>query len=122
VFTAHHCRGEEGIKYFFVNSADFLAMISSLERSPTGIGAPLAVATIPLHLLLRKPQSEQFAAVLLAVIGAIYIGFGLQKWSRFQIATELAVASVFVAAALAAIWSTPWIIKFVYLWGAWKRL
>jgi hypothetical protein len=51
-------------------------MTISFARSPAGIGAQLAVATIPLHLLLTKTQSEQFAAVLLAVIGAIYIGFG----------------------------------------------
>jgi hypothetical protein len=64
-------------------------MTFSFARSPAGIGAQLAVATIPLHLLLTKTQSEQFAAVLLAVIGAIYIGFSLQQGSRRQIATEL---------------------------------
>ena len=54
-------------------------MTLSFARSSTGIGTQLAVATIPLHLLLTKTQSEQFAAVLLAVIGAIYIGFGLHR-------------------------------------------
>ncbi len=90
-------------------------MTLSFARSSTGIGAQLAVATIPLHLLLTKTQSEQFAAVLLAVIGAVYIGFGLQQGSRRQIATELTAAIVFIAAALAAIWSTPWIIPFTYV-------
>jgi hypothetical protein len=43
-------------------------MTNSFSRSPAaGIGALLAAATIPLHLLLSKMQSEQFAAVLLAV-------------------------------------------------------
>jgi hypothetical protein len=90
-------------------------MTLSFARSPAGIGAQLAVATIPLHLLLTKTQSEQFAAALLAVIGAIYIGFGLQQGSRRQIVTELTVATVFIAAALAAIGSTPWIIPFAYV-------
>ena len=96
-------------------------MTLSFARSSTGIGAQLAVATIPLHLLLTKTQSEQFAAVLLAVIGAIYIGFGQQQGSRRQIATELTAAIVFIAAALAAIWSTPWIIPFAYVvHGIWN--
>jgi hypothetical protein len=95
-------------------------MTISFARSPASIGAQLAVATIPLHLLLTKTQSEQFAAVLLAVIGAIYIGFGLQLGSRHQIVTELTGATIFIAVALAAIWSTPWIIPFAYVvHGVW---
>ena len=74
------------------------------------MGALLAVATIPLHLLLSKTQSEQFAAVLLAACGAIYIGFSLQKGNLAQIATELTVATGFIAAALAGLWVTPWIV------------
>jgi hypothetical protein len=66
-------------------------MTISFARSPAGIGALLAVATIPLHLLLTKTQSEQFAALLLAVIGAIYIGFSVQKGTRPQLATEVTV-------------------------------
>ncbi|HZM08448.1 MAG TPA: DUF6010 family protein [Methylocella sp.] len=97
-------------------------MTLSFARSSTGIGAQLAVATIPLHLLLTKTQSEQFAAVLLAVIGAIYIGFGLQQGSRRQIATELTAAIVFIVAALAAIWSALWIIPFAYVvHGIWDH-
>ncbi|PZR91514.1 MAG: hypothetical protein DLM68_03220 [Hyphomicrobiales bacterium] len=63
------------------------------------VGAVLAVATIPLHLLMSKMQSEQFAAEIFAVTAAIYIGFRLQKGNRAQIAAELAVATGFFAAA-----------------------
>jgi hypothetical protein len=73
-------------------------MTNSFARSPAAaMGALLAVATIPLHLLLSKKQSEQFAAVLLAACGAIYIGFSLQKGNLAQIATELTVATGFIA-------------------------
>jgi hypothetical protein len=86
-------------------------MTNSFARSPAAaIGALLAMATIPLHLLLSKTQSEQFAAVLIAVAGAIYIGFSLQKGNLAQIATELTVATGFIAAALAGLWVTPWIL------------
>ncbi|MGH6801224.1 MAG: hypothetical protein ACRECZ_07415 [Methylocella sp.] len=83
-------------------------MSGSFARSPAAaIGALLAAATIPLNLLLSKTQSEQFAAVILAVMGAIYIGFSLQKGDRAQIATELAVAAGFFGAAVVAHWVTP---------------
>jgi hypothetical protein len=86
-------------------------MTNSFARSPAAaIDALLAAATIPLNLLLSQTQSEQFAAVLLAVIGAIYIGFSLQKGTRAQFATELIVATGFFAAALAGLWVTPWIV------------
>jgi hypothetical protein len=63
-------------------------MINPFVRFPATAGAFLGVAMTPLVLLLSKPQSEQFAAVLLAFIGAIYIGFGLQTGSRTQIVIE----------------------------------
>ena len=91
-------------------------MTNSFARSPAAaVGALLAVATIPLLLLLTKTQSEQFAAVILAVMGAIYVGFGLQKGTRAQIVTELTVGTGFVTAALAALWVTPWIVPVAYV-------
>lgn len=86
-----------------------------LARSPAAIGAALAVATIPFHLLLSKTQSEQFAAMILAVIGAIYVGFGLQTGNRAQIAMELTAAFGFLGAALAGLWITPWIVPAAYV-------
>ncbi|MGH6811823.1 MAG: hypothetical protein ACREDM_05570 [Methylocella sp.] len=62
-------------------------------QSPAALGAVLAVATIPLHLLLSKMQPEQFAAAILAVMAAKYIGFGFQKGNRAQIAAALTVAT-----------------------------
>jgi hypothetical protein len=94
---------------------------NSFARSPAAaVGALIAVATIPFLLLLTKAQSEQFAAMILAAMGAIYIGFGLQKGSRAQIATELTVGTGFFTAALAALWVTPWIVPVAYVaHGVW---
>jgi hypothetical protein len=89
-------------------------------RSPAAIGALLAVATLPLHLLFSRMHSEQFAAVLLAAIGAIYAGFGLQTGNRTQIAIEVIVALGFFSAALGGLWVTPWIVPAAYVMhGIW---
>ena len=59
-----------------------------LTRLPAAIGALLAIATIPLHMLISKTQAEQFSAVLLAAIGAIYVGFGLQTGNCARTVTD----------------------------------
>jgi hypothetical protein len=64
-------------------------MANFLVRPAAAIGAMLAITTIPLHLYLSKPHSEQFSAVLLAGVGAVYVGFGLQKGNRSQMALRL---------------------------------
>jgi hypothetical protein len=98
-------------RWYGTNWVSFPPMTNSFTRSPAAaIGALLGAATIPLNLLFSQMHSEQFAAVLLAVTGAIYIGFSLQKGNRVQIATELTVATGFFAAALAGLWVTPWIV------------
>ncbi|WP_051952792.1 DUF6010 family protein [Methylocapsa aurea] len=93
---------------------------NSFARSPAMIGGLASVATIPAHFFLSKLQSEQFACVLLAAIGAIYVGFALQRGSLSQIATEIAAAFGFLAAALAGLWLNVWIVPIAYvLHGAW---
>lgn len=88
--------------------ADFVA------GRPAAIGAILAIATIPLHLFLSKTHSEQFAAVLLAMMGAIYAGFGLQEGSLFQILAEVAAAIGFFIGSLAALWASAGVVPFAY--------
>jgi hypothetical protein len=81
-------------------------------RPAAAIGAILGIATIPLHLYLSLAHSEQFAAVLLAGCGAIYIGFGLQTGNQSQIATEISVAIGFISAALGGLWISAWLVPF----------
>ena len=91
-------------------------MTNFLVGPPAASGAVLAIATVPLHLILSKPHSKQFAAV----IGAIYVGLGLQKGNRPQIATEISAAAGFIAAALAALWVSAWIAPVAYaVHGIW---
>jgi hypothetical protein len=78
-------------------------MASFLIGPPTVIGALLSIATISLQLLASKAQSEQFAAVFLACMGAIYAGFGLQTGTRPRIVMELTVVLRYFGAGLAGL-------------------
>jgi hypothetical protein len=89
-------------------------MVNVFVRSPASSGAFLAVAMTQLLLLLSKTQSEQFAAVLLAFIGAIYVGFGLQTGTRAQFIAEW-TALGFFGAAMVGLWATPWIVPAAYV-------
>jgi hypothetical protein len=85
-------------------------MANFLLNRPAAIGAALALVAVPLPLFLPKTHSEEFAAVFLAAAGAVYIGFGLQKGNQSQMATEILVGVGFIAAALAGLWVSAWII------------
>jgi hypothetical protein len=89
-------------------------MINPFVQYPAFSGGLVAIAMTPLLLLLPKPQSEQFAAVLVAFIGAIYAGFGMQTGTRAQIVIEWTVALGFFAAAIAGLWFSSWIIPAAY--------
>ncbi len=75
---------------------------------PSAAGLALGVATLPLHYLLGHSQSVQLAALLVGVIGAIYVGFAIQGGSLRQTVVEIAVATMFLGAALGALWISPW--------------
>jgi hypothetical protein len=90
-------------------------MANFLVGPPAAIGAVLAIATIPLHLFLSKAHSEQFAALLLACMGAIYAGFGLQKGNSSQIAAEVAAATGLFVGSLAALWVSAWVVPIAYI-------
>jgi short chain dehydrogenase len=91
------------------------SMANFLVGPPAAIGAVLAIATIPLHLFLSKAHSEQFAALLLACMGAIYAGFGLQKGNSSQIAAEVAAATGLFVGSLAALWVSAWVVPIAYI-------
>ena len=87
-------------------------MTNFLLSRPAAIGAALAFATVPLHLYMSKSHSEQFAAMLLVGVGAVYIGFGLQKGTHPQMAAEILVGLGFFAVALGGLWISAWLVPF----------
>ncbi|MDO8422507.1 MAG: hypothetical protein Q7S99_10140 [Parvibaculum sp.] len=88
--------------------------LSRLFNSAGLIGAVLGLASLPIHLLISHEQSVQLAGVVIAVIGAIYVGFALQLGSIRQISVEIGAACLFLGAALIGIWGNPWVIPVAY--------
>ena len=80
--------------------------LSRLFNSAGLIGAVLGLASLPIHLLISHEQSVQLAGVVIAVIGAIYVGFALQLGSIRQISVEIGAACLFLGAALIGICGT----------------
>lgn len=70
---------------------------------PTWLGLALFVLTLPVHLLVEKNSSLVLAAITLALIGGAYIGFGAADGRRSVFWSELAVALVFGATAVAGL-------------------
>tara|TARA_R110002124_G_scaffold133955_7_gene296581 strand:- start:3197 stop:3610 length:414 start_codon:yes stop_codon:yes gene_type:complete len=89
--------------------------VSRLFNSAGLIGAVLSLASLPLHLLISHTQSVQLSSIIIAVIGAIYVGFALQLGSIRQIIVEIGVAILFLGAALVGIWVNPWVIPVAYV-------
>lgn len=84
------------------------------------IGAVFSIASLPPHFILSRTQSIELASTIIAVIGAIYVGFALQKGDLKQIAAETGVAVGFLLSALAGMWLNPWAVPVAYvLHGAW---
>ena len=91
-------------------------------RSAGALGGGLAFASLPLHALLPHRLSVVLAALMLAAIGAIYVGFALRDGRTRAMATEVIVAALFFAAAAMGLTVDPWVIPvacFVHgLWDA----
>lgn len=66
--------------------------------------------TIAVHLSLGREASILVAALLLAMIGAVYAGFAISDGRRSVIAIECIVAFAFAGAALCGLLISPWFI------------
>jgi hypothetical protein len=99
---------------------------SHLHGRAALVGMLLSLATLPVHLVLDARHSIEFSGVVVAAIGAIYVGFALQKGTVRQIAVEAIVATFFFAIALAGLWWNPWVIPAGYvahgLWDAYHHV
>ena len=78
-----------------------------MATHPLFTGSGLAVLSLPLHLLLPAPTSVLLAALTLAFIAGVYLGFAFIDGRLWVITTELVVALAFTGAAFAAAMSWP---------------
>ncbi len=88
--------------------------LSTLIRHPARIGVILALASLPLHIWLPLVASQQLAAVLLGVVAGIYVGFAVVDGRLAIFGIETAVATAFLAAAVAGLWVSPWVVPAAY--------
>jgi hypothetical protein len=89
-------------------------------RSAGTLGGVLALAALPLHAMLPHRLSVELAALMLAAIGAIYVGFALRDGRTRTMAMEIIVATLFLFTAAISLTVNPWVIPAAYLaHGVW---
>ena len=74
------------------------------------VGAVLSALLIPVHLFVPGPVSLQIAALLLATIAGVYIGFAAIDGRLVAMVTEFVGAGLFGLAALAGLNGYPLVI------------
>jgi hypothetical protein len=85
-----------------------------------GIGGVLAFGTAALHLAVPAAQRGALAALLLAAIGAIYVGFAIADGGRSALVLEVGGAVVFLFIAALSLWVSPTLLVLGYvLHGFW---
>ena len=90
---------------------------------PLPLAGLLALASLPLHLALPERASIVVAAVLLAAIGGIYVGFALLDGRPQVIIRECAVAAAFAAFAAFCLLHAPLALPLGYVaHGLWDAL
>ena len=93
------------------------------EKHPLPIGGGLALVTVPLHAFIPFWWSHQLAALVLALIAGIYVGFAVLDGRTRIILVELMVAFAFIAFACAAMIYDPiWLPLGYVAHGLWDAL
>jgi hypothetical protein len=91
-----------------------------MATHPGLTGSGLAVLSLPVHLVLPAETSVLLAALTLALIAGVYLGFAFVDGRLPVMATELLVALAFTGAALAAAMSWPaWVAVGFAAHGLW---
>lgn len=98
-------------------------MLAGQNRRPVLIGLVLAGVTVAVLMLFSKEKAVELAALLLAVIAAIYIGFSLSDGRKPLQQQEISVAVLFIIVALLGMWVSPWFLMMGFLGhGVWDWL
>ena len=100
-------------------------MLATIRSYPKTMLAWAAIALLIMltHVLLPKALAYDYTAILLAVIGAIYVGFALQDGRRSIMIQEFSAASFFIILAALGLWLSPylWVLG-LFLHGVWDWL
>lgn len=100
-------------------------MLSRARQHPRTMlaWAGVSLAVMVAHVLLPRPLAFDFTALLLSVIGAIYVGFALADGRPSVVAQEVSVAGFFILLAALGLWVNPylWVLGLL-LHGVWDWL
>lgn len=84
------------------------------------LGAGLAFVTVVILQLFSPVQVIDLLAVLLAVIGAIYIGFVLSDEQSQETSIQIGAAVFTILLAIGGLWISPYLLVLGYFFhGAW---
>lgn len=89
--------------------------ISFPEAHPYWSGLVLGAVTIPVFLVLPEPLAQQWAALLLAMIGGAYVGFAARDGRPGATHIELAGGLLFAGIGLAGLHFNPLLIAAGYV-------
>ena len=94
-----------------------------MVRHPYPVAGLLALASVPLHAILPFWWSHQLAALLLATIAGVYLGFAVMDGNAVRLVREALAAIAFIAFAAAAMIYDPMWLPFGYIaHGIWDWL
>jgi hypothetical protein len=79
-----------------------------MHKIPAVWGLIFAGVTIVMHLFFGREMSILVAAILMGMIGAIYVGFAIIDGRIIAIAIESVVALIFGLAGLGGVLVSPW--------------
>lgn len=100
-----------------------LKQITDHKQAPVIIGLLLPLAGLAVATLFPKQMIIEFAAILLSIIAAIYIGFSIADGRKTVQWTEIGVAIAFMLIALFGLWINPWFLVAGYIsHGLWDWL
>ena len=79
----------------------------ALARHPVPIGGLVAVAVLPVHVLLSLPAADALAALVLVLIAGVYLGFAALDGRPARLVVETTVAVGFLGFALWSLLRAP---------------
>lgn len=92
-----------------------------LARHPIWVGLGLTVITVAIAWQLPHAWAMQLFAALLALIGAVYVGFAISQNKHLE--QQFAVAIGFMLFGLLGLWVSPWwLVSGYVLHGVWDLL
>ena len=97
--------------------------LTQQTKKPVAIGLILALVTLAVWTFFPRQMVIELAAVSLAVIAAVYIGFALSDGREPVKRGETGTAILFIVISLAGLWITPWFLVLGYIGhGIWDWL